>query len=108
MFAYTISMAIAIFGMLAQSVTASPAADVSTAFTTAQVDGPITAWGQLCNDLTCDNCGDWVDLSNSDCLQGEVGRSAVNIKTGGLDPFVALVVSCPVLLTLVSCVAMVQ
>lgn len=97
MFGYTILMVIATLGMLAQSSTASPTADVSTAFPTAGADNSFAAWGQFCNDLTCDDCGAWVDLSNSGCLEGETGRQTVNIKSNGPNAVVALVVSSPIL-----------
>lgn len=97
MLAYPILAAIAVTSMFAQHITASPPTG-ATSSPPDTVDNSYKAWGQFCNDSLCSDCGTWVDLSNSDCLQ-ETSRQAVNIKTNGPGALVALIVSVLILIT---------
>lgn len=87
MLAYSILAAFAVM-----SVTASPPPGLTSTSPPDTVDNLFKAWGQFCNDLSCSDCGIWVDLSNSGCLQ-ETNRQAVNIKTNGPAAIVGLIVS---------------
>ncbi|CAN8105552.1 unnamed protein product [Discula destructiva] len=105
-------LALAIFGMFAQLVTASvPSAvgtvtgpsnivnnpEINNSISLANIDdvsstdGVLAPWGRLCDSIDCNNCGQWVDLGRSDCLSGEAGRQSAQLKTDGPSISVALV-----------------
>lgn len=93
MFSHLFLVVAAVTGTFAQPATASPPTGaVSSTFSPDTVDNSFKAWGQFCNDLSCSDCGTWVDLSNSGCLQ-ETNRQAVNIKSNGPEALVGLIVS---------------
>lgn len=85
-------MAVAIIASLVQS-TAASAVTPALAHTSPSQKDADKAWAQFCDDTNClDNCGEWVDVSNSGCLS-ESGRKSFNIKTNGPVVGVGLVYS---------------
>lgn len=92
------AMAMSFLAVITNSAAAHPSTDInilsSSSTANLTIDpNPFKAWAQFCDDTDCSsNCGIWVDLSNSDCLQ-ESGRRSVAIKSTGQSTEVGLIYS---------------
>lgn len=83
---------VAMLPILIQLATAHPTTDLELAANT-NISTAFTAWARFCDDTECSiNCGEWVDLMNSGCLN-ERGRQSIKVKSNGPDPMVGLVYS---------------
>lgn len=73
--------------------TTTPSAAFPSSLASTPVPDVFKAWAQFCNDDNCsEDCGQWVDLSNSGCLN-EAGRRSFRTKTDGDEIDVGLVYS---------------